>query len=151
MSSTLESASSSSSRVRVAIRVRPLSNSEVQKGHKCILEEADSNGLIVWDPTSLYASTNLDLSIMDAKCWTRPFAFDYCLWSMDSRRPNYSSQADVFLAVGQPVVQWALDGFNTCVFAYGQTGAGKSYTMIGNNSDPSEFGLIPRYDITVPF
>ena len=32
-------------------------------------------------------------------------------------------------------------GYNICIFAYGQTGAGKSYTMMGSRTDP---GLIPR-------
>jgi kinesin family protein 1 len=36
-------------------------------------------------------------------------------------------------------------GFNCCVFAFGQTGAGKSYTMMGDvKGDPNNYGLIPR-------
>lgn len=35
----------------------------------------------------------------------------------------------------QPMVVSALDGFHACIFAYGQTGAGKSYTMTGPVTD----------------
>ena len=40
------------------------------------------------------------------------------------------------------MVKSALDGFNVCIFAYGQTGAGKTFTMEGSKLDGA--GLIPR-------
>ena len=48
----------------------------------------------------------------------------------------------MFQALGGEVVQQAMAGFNTSVFAYGQTGAGKSYSMMGGKGD--DRGLIPR-------
>ena len=42
-----------------------------------------------------------------------------------------TDQAAVFEAVGRPIADAALAGFNATVFAFGQTGAGKSYTMFG--------------------
>ena len=35
-------------------------------------------------------------------------------------------------------------GYNVCIFAYGQTGAGKSYTMMGKGHDNEQAGIIPR-------
>ena len=35
-------------------------------------------------------------------------------------------------------------GYNVCIFAYGQTGAGKSYTMMGKQDSTTEAGIIPR-------
>ena len=37
----------------------------------------------------------------------------------------------VFDDLGKMVLEAAFEGYNTCVFAYGQTGAGKTYTMMG--------------------
>lgn len=51
------------------------------------------------------------------------------------------SQAEVYKALGQPIVRSAWDGYNCCIFAYGQTSSGKTYTMMGTKRDP---GIIPR-------
>lgn len=56
-----------------------------------------------------------------------------------------SQQADIFDFSIRPTVDDILNGYNGTVFAYGQTGAGKSYTMMGSNIDDEENrGVIPR-------
>ena len=42
-----------------------------------------------------------------------------------------ASQSDVFRTVGLPLVEATLKGHRTCLFAYGQTGAGKTFSMYG--------------------
>lgn len=54
-------------------------------------------------------------------------------------------QQDIFDFSIRPTVDDILNGYNGTVFAYGQTGAGKSYTMMGTNIDDDEGrGVIPR-------
>ncbi|KAJ6694205.1 hypothetical protein OIU85_004942 [Salix viminalis] len=51
-----------------------------------------------------------------------------------------AAQEDVFVEV-EPILRSALDGHNVCIFAYGQTGTGKTFTMDGTNN---QAGIIPR-------
>lgn len=56
-----------------------------------------------------------------------------------------SMQNDVFNFSIAPTVDDILNGYNGTVFAYGQTGAGKSYTMMGSDIDDEVGkGIIPR-------
>ncbi|KAL9044482.1 MAG: hypothetical protein Q9214_002379, partial [Letrouitia sp. 1 TL-2023] len=58
---------------------------------------------------------------------------------------TYSRQTDVFDFSIRSTVDDILNGYNGTVFAYGQTGAGKSYTMMGSDIDDNEQrGIIPR-------
>ena len=41
------------------------------------------------------------------------------------------------------MLEHALEGYNVCLFAYGQTGAGKSYTMMGR-FEAAQQGIIPQ-------
>eukprot|EP00906_Rhabdomonas_costata_P014871 RCo021335 len=56
---------------------------------------------------------------------------------------NNCSQEAVFAGVGQHIVSSLFDGYNGTIMAYGQTGAGKTYTMSGG-SDFKQRGLVPR-------
>lgn len=56
-----------------------------------------------------------------------------------------SRQSDVFDFSIRSTVDDILNGYNGTVFAYGQTGAGKSYTMMGSDIDnENQKGIIPR-------
>jgi len=61
-------------------------------------------------------------------------------WELDQVFKPGMTNAQVYSAV-EPLVTSVMDGYNVCIFAYGQTGAGKTYTMDGSASDP---GVNPR-------
>ena len=75
---------------------------------------------------------------------------------MDRVFTEKSTQQDVFNEVF-PFIQSALDGSKVSIFAYGPTGSGKTYTMVGkenctfaNNKEPTEFsGILPRAGIHI--
>lgn len=54
-----------------------------------------------------------------------------------------TSQSEVFASVGLPQVNAALSGVNASVIAYGQTGAGKTYTVCGGGT-PATAGIVSR-------
>ncbi|XP_028417859.1 kinesin-like protein KIF16B [Dendronephthya gigantea] len=72
---------------------------------------------------------------------TKRFVYDYSYWSVAQSDQHFTSQEQVFQDLGTKVLDAAFEGYNACVFAYGQTGAGKTYTMMGTQNDP---GLTPR-------
>lgn len=63
--------------------------------------------------------------------WTKEkrYAFDFAF-------DKESGQAEIFKHTTRFLVEGILHGFNATVFAYGATGAGKTYTMIGNTENP---------------
>uniref|UniRef100_A0A2K6ANA3 Kinesin family member 13B n=1 Tax=Macaca nemestrina TaxID=9545 RepID=A0A2K6ANA3_MACNE len=116
------------SKVKVAVRIRPMNRREIDLHTKCVVD-VDANKVIL-NPV------NTNLSKGDV------FAYDHCFWSMDeSVKEKYAGQDIVFKCLGENILQNAFDGYNACIFAYGQTGSGKSYTMMGTADQP---GLIPR-------
>ena len=56
---------------------------------------------------------------------------------------NFATQKKVYNDIGLEMLDHAFEGYNVCIFAYGQTGAGKSYTMMGKN-EPGQEGIIPQ-------
>ncbi|XP_042318310.1 kinesin-like protein KIF3B [Sceloporus undulatus] len=55
-----------------------------------------------------------------------------------------SKQFELYDETFRPLVDSVLQGFNGTIFAYGQTGTGKTYTMEGLRGDPEKRGVIPN-------
>ncbi|XP_056661173.1 kinesin-like protein KIF9 isoform X3 [Monodelphis domestica] len=55
-----------------------------------------------------------------------------------------ASQDNVYDTVAKEVVAQALDGYNGTIMCYGQTGAGKTYTMTGTTENYKHRGILPR-------
>ncbi|XP_022823285.1 kinesin-like protein unc-104 isoform X3 [Spodoptera litura] len=120
------------SSVKVAVRVRPFNSREIARECKCIIEMS-GNTTVITNPKAPPGS----------KDGAKSFNFDFSYWSHNPNDPEFSSQVMVYKDIGEEMLQHAFDGYNICIFAYGQTGAGKSYTMMGSGKDGQE-GIIPQ-------
>ena len=107
--------------IRIAVRVRPFAPHE--KGQECII---DMNG-----KTTTIRNPEDDE--------TKDFQFNNCFWSHDNSKGGIFSNKDLMKVVGEEILGNAYSGFNATIFAYGQTGAGKSYSIEGC---PSDRGLL---------
>uniref|UniRef100_A0A672YTH4 plus-end-directed kinesin ATPase n=1 Tax=Sphaeramia orbicularis TaxID=375764 RepID=A0A672YTH4_9TELE len=115
--------------VKVAVRVRPFNSREIGKESKCIIQMSGNTTTII-NPKQ--AKDN------------KSFNFDYSYWSHTSPEDvNYASQMQVYKDIGEEMLLHAFEGYNVCIFAYGQTGAGKSYTMMGKQDVKDQQGIIP--------
>ncbi|XP_039953582.1 kinesin-like protein unc-104 isoform X7 [Bactrocera tryoni] len=119
------------SSVKVAVRVRPFNSREIGRESKCIIQMSGATTAI----------TNPKVPINSSEA-IKSFNFDYSYWSHDPRDPEFSTQEMVYKDIGEEMLQHSFDGYNVCIFAYGQTGAGKSYTMMGKQEEHQE-GIIP--------
>ncbi|OAA47687.1 kinesin [Metarhizium rileyi] len=111
----------SANSIKVVARFRPQNRIELESGGK---------------PIVTFSSE--DSCSLDSKEAQGGFTFDR-VFDMACK------QQDIFDFSIRPTVDDILNGYNGTVFAYGQTGAGKSYTMMGTNIDDEEGrGVIPR-------
>eukprot|EP00079_Xenopus_tropicalis_P027953 XP_012822409.1 PREDICTED: kinesin-like protein KIF1B isoform X6 [Xenopus tropicalis] len=116
--------------VKVAVRVRPFNSRELSKESKCIIQMQGNS-------TSIINPKN-------PKEAAKSFSFDYSYWSHTSQDdPCFASQSRVYNDIGKEMLEHAFEGYNVCIFAYGQTGAGKSYTMMGKQEE-TQAGIIPQ-------
>lgn len=114
-------ASPGSNTIKVVARFRPQNKIELNSGAQPIVE--------------FEGEESCNISSQEG---TGSFTFDRVF-------PMNSRQDDIFDFSIRPTVDDILNGYNGTVFAYGQTGAGKSYTMMGSDIDDDEGrGVIPR-------
>lgn len=99
--------------IRVFCRCRPLSAQEVAEGAVSVAE--------------FDTAKDSEISIRTNGASKKVFKFD-------SVFTPEAGQVDVF-ADTAPVVVSVLDGYNVCIFAYGQTGTGKTFTMEGTEEN----------------
>ncbi|KAL4629764.1 kinesin-like protein KIF13A isoform X4 [Arapaima gigas] len=138
----------SDSKVKVAVRVRPMNRRvEIELNTKCVVEMEDNQTVLHPPPSNGKGENSQDslTTLCVSLLWyffLQVFAFDHCFWSMDeSNITKYAGQEVVFKCLGEGILDNAFQGYNACIFAYGQTGSGKSFSMMGSGDQP---GLIPR-------
>ena len=108
--------------VKVAIRVRPMNKHEIEENSRlCVTVDTANN----------------TVSVISDKNQSKTFPFDYVY-------PMETTQREVYDQVAFPIVDSIFQGYNGTVFAYGQTGCGKTFTMMGIVTDPNLKGIIPN-------
>ncbi|XP_051923764.1 uncharacterized protein LOC127602009 isoform X2 [Hippocampus zosterae] len=111
-------------RIIVCVRKRPLTHAERRKGQTDVVITPSEQCVIVEEGKEAVDLTQYILQ--------HPFYFDQVFGEDHSNEEVYKKTA-------YPLVQHMLDGGKATCFAFGQTGAGKTHTMMG--STPGEAGL----------
>ncbi|VDO29035.1 unnamed protein product [Brugia timori] len=118
-------ATEKSEAVKVIIRCRPLSASEISDGYQNIVDIQTNRGVIeLYNPKEPNEPSKI--------------------FTFDSVYDPQSKQLDLYDETFRHLVDSVLEGFNGTIFAYGQTGTGKTFTMEGVHEDPELRGVIPN-------
>eukprot|EP01062_Namystynia_karyoxenos_P032477 TRINITY_DN2396_c0_g1_i2.p1 TRINITY_DN2396_c0_g1~~TRINITY_DN2396_c0_g1_i2.p1 ORF type:complete len:1163 (+),score=477.56 TRINITY_DN2396_c0_g1_i2:89-3577(+) len=113
--------SRASENVRVVVRVRPLSQQESHRGERDIVNLNIPAGVVVTP---------------------REHSEEPKTWHFNAVYNNSFTQRDIFREEAVPLIDYVFQGYNATIFAYGQSGSGKTYTMSGHHdSDP---GILPQ-------
>ena len=118
--------------VQVVVRMRPLNEEEKKSSNTPVVTTHTESG---------------EVSITKGKTGGRTsYAYHF-----DQVFGSFATQEEVYDATLLPVIQDVLDGFECSVFAYGQTGTGKTHTMEGDlsNGFGGGEGVIPRAANTI--
>ncbi|XP_014779765.1 kinesin-like protein KIF3A [Octopus bimaculoides] len=129
-SSTSRSSSSNNSKdsdnVRVAVRCRPLNEKELSISCRNLVTVDVLRGTVSVENPSASQEEPIKM-----------FTFDTVFG------PG-CKQVDVYNEVARPIVDCVLEGYNGTIFAYGQTGTGKTFTMEGLRTTLEVRGIIPN-------
>ncbi|CAH6790262.1 kinesin-like protein KIF24 [Phodopus roborovskii] len=116
-------------KIRVCVRKRPLGVREVRRGEVNVITVEDKETLLVHEKKEAVDLTQYILQHV--------FYFDEVFGEACTNR-------DVYLKTAHPLIQHIFNGGNATCFAYGQTGAGKTYTMIGTHQNPGLYALAAK-------
>lgn len=131
--------------LKVVIRVRPPLPREIEPNvpfRSNIIIAKDSKGCSIVE----YLGSEISEAERQREWVENPNLFQLHHFTFDYSYDMNASQADVYENTAKSAVMSVLEGYNSTIFAYGQTGTGKTFTMEGftyDCSDPNR-GLIPR-------
>mmetsp|Transcript_58903 Transcript_58903/g.137644 ORF Transcript_58903/g.137644 Transcript_58903/m.137644 type:complete len:868 (-) Transcript_58903:60-2663(-) len=126
--------------ITVGMRMRPLVPREAGQLH-CLALSGNQVAVVdaVVEDAVVEKGTN-DV----CKGGPKEFAFDYAMDSSDPSSDTFCGQERCYEIMGQPMLETALKGYNTCLFCYGQTGTGKTTTIMGEPEPVAKQGLLMR-------
>lgn len=135
MTETLKRQRSTVAPLQVIVRVRPPTVAELSK--------KDETGTCVEVLKAINQIKMKNARSKDPRMTSKDFTFDAVFGPEDGQRKLYDSKV-------RPLIGRCLEGYNGCVFAYGQTASGKTFTMQGP-PQPSgdQYGIIQRISIQV--
>ncbi len=130
-------------KIRVYARIRPFIRLERESKDPLALQKCVTPGPNVW--TLKLSSTRQNVTgqsetVVQEKTFDHVFLSGY---EEEYPGADNGSQAQVFKEC-EGFAEMAFDGLNTCIFAYGQSGSGKTWTMRGSTTDKEQWGLKPR-------
>ena len=105
--------------VKVVVRCRPLGSKEMEEQRECIVNvDMKQESIAICNPSNIKE--------------IKSFTYDY-----------RATQELIFTQTALPILESIMEGYNGTIFAYGQTGTGKTFTMEGNDNETDK-GIIPR-------
>eukprot|EP00484_Ammonia_sp_Unknown_P007721 CAMPEP_0197075110 /NCGR_PEP_ID=MMETSP1384-20130603/211443_1 /TAXON_ID=29189 /ORGANISM="Ammonia sp." /LENGTH=733 /DNA_ID=CAMNT_0042513953 /DNA_START=18 /DNA_END=2219 /DNA_ORIENTATION=- len=135
--------------VQVVVRCRPLNQKEIDRKCQTVVAVHEDSGEVVIGNADAAnpnpSSQHNDASFYSSnKKQSSSLPFPSKRFTFDKAFGENSNQESIYEQTARSIVHSALDGYNGTIFAYGQTGTGKTYTMVGFNDDGSKQGIIPR-------
>ena len=112
--------------ILVAVRCRPLNKKEKEISKKETIAIIDKKFLKLKNPNGFLNPNNIR---SNEKLLEFDYAFD-----------SFTNQVGIFNSTTKILIDNIINGYNATVFAYGATGAGKTYTMLGSEDNP---GIMP--------
>ncbi|XP_027424221.1 kinesin-like protein KIF19 isoform X2 [Zalophus californianus] len=119
-----DSGDSKDQQLMVALRVRPISVAELEEGATLIAHKVDEQMVVLRDPME-DPDDVLRAHRSREKSYLFDVAFDFT-----------ATQEMVYQATTKSLIDGVISGYNATVFAYGPTGCGKTYTMLGTDHEP---------------
>ncbi|XP_034798711.2 kinesin-like protein KIF19 isoform X5 [Pan paniscus] len=119
-----DSGDSKDQQLMVALRVRPISVAELEEGATLIAHKVDEQMVVLMDPVE-DPDDILRAHRSREKSYLFDVAFDFT-----------ATQEMVYQATTKSLIEGVISGYNATVFAYGPTGCGKTYTMLGTDQEP---------------
>ncbi|XP_052102725.1 uncharacterized protein LOC127736191 [Mytilus californianus] len=123
--------SSAIERIKVCVRKRPRNKREIKNTDDDIAKAESDTTLTVNEPKSA----------VDLRAYTLQHEFIF-----DEVFNEKCSNEDVYIRATRPLINCVFEGGTASCFAYGQTGAGKTHTMMGNQEVPGQY-LLAAHDI----
>ena len=134
-----------SKNMKVMVRIRPPLPREIDFDipFRSISEVTPDNKMII---IYEYLGSSTDEIFRQHEFIQNPSMFQQHRFTFDYIFDQDSTQVEIYLKAAKPSVESLLEGYNSTILAYGQTGTGKTYTMEGFTLVPfdDKRGLVPR-------